>query len=79
MKKLIIVTAITAIFSTMATAGGLADRINEASSYPNKTISTERSEMACAQNKTNHRDVSKSELKYQENKSGNKGLDHAHS
>jgi len=37
MKKLIIVTAIMAAFSTMATAGGLADRFNEERSYPNKT------------------------------------------
>lgn len=38
MKKIIIAAAITALFSTMANANsGLADRINEARSYPNKT------------------------------------------
>ncbi len=63
----------------MATANlGLADRINEARSYPNKTISTERSEMAFAQNKTNHLNIGKSEVKYEENESGNKILGHNH-
>ncbi len=38
MKKIIIATAITALFSAMANANsGLADRVNEARSYPNKT------------------------------------------
>ena len=39
MKKIIIATAITAIFSTVANAS-LVDRINEARSYPNKTVET---------------------------------------
>lgn len=38
MKKFIITTAIATLFSTMAYANsGLADRINEARSYPNRT------------------------------------------
>lgn len=80
MKKAIIAAAVTALFSTMATANsGLADRINEKRSYPNKTISAEKSEMVCAQNKTNHRNISESAVKYEENESGNKDLDHTHS
>jgi hypothetical protein len=39
MKKIIIATAMTALFSMTANAdSGLADRINEARSYPNKTV-----------------------------------------
>jgi hypothetical protein len=39
MKNIIIATAITALFSMTANANsGLADRINEARSYPNKTV-----------------------------------------
>ncbi|HEY9120706.1 MAG TPA: hypothetical protein VIN33_13185 [Marinobacter sp.] len=80
MKKAIIAAAVTALLSTMATANsGLADRINEARSYPNKSISAERSEMTCVQNKTNHWNISKSEVKYEENESGNKDLNHTHS
>lgn len=80
MKKAIIAAAVTALFSTMATANsGLADRINEARSYPNKTISAEKPEMICTQNKTNHRNISESALKYEESESGNKDMDHNHS
>ncbi len=39
MKRIILAAAITALFSTMANAdSGLADRINEARSYPNKIV-----------------------------------------
>ncbi|MBJ7301455.1 hypothetical protein [Marinobacter salarius] len=39
MKKLIVIAAITVLFSTMASANsGLADRINEARTYPNKMV-----------------------------------------
>jgi len=39
MKKVMVITAIAALFSTMASANsGLADRINEARTYPNKTV-----------------------------------------
>lgn len=80
MKKAIIAAAVTALFSTMATANsGLADRINETRSYPNKTISAEKSEMTCTQNKTNHRNISKSAVKYEDNESGNMDQDHTHS
>lgn len=63
MKKIIIAAAITALFSTMATANsGLADRINEARSYPNKTVSTNSTQMHCMQEKQTHRDMSKSQV-----------------
>lgn len=39
MKKIIIAAAIAGFFSTMANAGeGMADRVNEARSYPNKVV-----------------------------------------
>lgn len=39
MKNIISALAVTAFFATPAYAGsGLADRINEASSYPNKAV-----------------------------------------
>lgn len=39
MKKLIVIAAITVLFSTMASASsGLADRINEVRTYPNKMV-----------------------------------------
>lgn len=59
MKKLIISTAITMFFSTMVTANsGLADRINEARSYPDKTVSTKNTKMQCMQDKQTNRDTS---------------------
>lgn len=79
MKKIIIAAAITALFSTMATANsGLADRINEARKYPNKTVSTKSVQMHCIHDKQTHRNMSKSEVKYDENDSGNDESDHAH-
>ena len=55
----------------MATANsGLADRINEARSYPDKMVSEKSTEMHCMQDKKAHRDmrkykVSRGELKSQ--------------
>lgn len=61
MRKVVIATAITALFSTMATANsGLADRINEARSYPNKTVSTKSAQMHCMQEKQHHKGMSES-------------------
>lgn len=82
MKKVIIATAITALFSTMAAANsGLADRINEERSYPNKTASTKNTQMHCMQNRQTDRDMSKSqvirgELRYS-NYEGNDSDDHS--
>lgn len=48
MKKIIIAAAAATLFSTMATANsGLADRINEARTYPNKTVETKTEIMTC--------------------------------
>ena len=48
MKKIIIAAAAATLFSTMATANsGLADRINEARTYPNKTADAKTRMMTC--------------------------------
>ncbi|WP_417545586.1 hypothetical protein [Marinobacter sp.] len=63
MKKFIIAAAITSLFSTMAYANsGLADRINEARSYPNKTAERVNSETLSTHHKQMHMKMSKSEL-----------------
>lgn len=88
MKKVIIATAITALFSTMAAANsGLADRINEERSYPNKTSSTEYTKMHFMTNKQSDRDMSKSQIirgelrdaNYKEKSSDDHTLSHTHS
>ncbi|WP_375171261.1 hypothetical protein [Marinobacter sp.] len=62
MKKVIIAAAITTLFSTMATANsGLADRINEARSYPDKTGISKSMEMPCMQDKQAQIDMSESQ------------------
>ncbi len=64
MKKIIIATAITALFSTMATANsGLADRINEARSYPNKTVEKVDTRVLNIHHKQMHMEMSKAELR----------------
>ncbi|WP_342631091.1 hypothetical protein [Marinobacter alkaliphilus] len=73
MKKLIIVTAIMAAFSAMATAGGLADRINEERSYPNKTEHTKSMHMHCMHEKQNHGMVKKSQANQDESREVNYG------
>jgi hypothetical protein len=69
MKKIIIATAITAIFSTMANAS-LADRFNEARSYPNKTVETVSPKMLHMQQKKIHMKMDKAEYKNHSNSSG---------
>lgn len=65
MKKIIIAAAAATLFSTMATANsGLADRINEARTYPNKTVETKTEIMTCmkemqSQKSTNGSNVNK--------------------
>ncbi|EDM49560.1 MULTISPECIES: hypothetical protein, partial [Marinobacter] len=45
MKKVMVIAAIVALFSTMASANsGLADRINEARTYPNKMVEDKKVE-----------------------------------
>jgi len=65
MKNIIIAAAITALFSTMANANsGLADRVNEERSYPNKTADNViDARMLSNQHKQMHMKMSTSELK----------------
>lgn len=64
MKKIIIAAAITALFSTMANANsGLADRINEARSYPNKTVEKIDTRAYNIHHKQIHIKMSKAELR----------------
>ncbi|WP_421840771.1 hypothetical protein [Marinobacter algicola] len=45
MKKVMVIATIVALFSTMASANsGLADRINEARTYPNKMVEDKKVE-----------------------------------
>jgi hypothetical protein len=71
MKKIIIATAITALFSMTANAdSGLADRFNEARSYPNKTVETVSHKMLHMQQKKIHMKMHKAEYKNHSNSSG---------
>ncbi len=65
MKKIIIATAITVLFSMAANANsGLADRINEARSYPNKTADNVLDVRTLSNHhKQMHMKMSKAELK----------------
>ena len=55
MKKLIIAVALTTLFSTAVNANsGLADRINEARSFPNKEMNTPNAKTLCMQHKKLH-------------------------
>lgn len=68
MKKFIIAAAITTLFSTMAYANsGLADRINEVRSYPNKTVEHLDSKNLNDHHKQMHMKMSKSELRDHKN------------
>lgn len=70
MKKIIIAAAAATLFSTMATANsGLADRFNEARSYPHKTTESTMDTGAM----TNHHEqmkmnMSKSDMENQHKK-----------
>ena len=55
MKNIIAAIAITALFSSFAYAdSGLADRINEARSYPNKTVETVDRQELCLKHQKLH-------------------------
>mgnify|MGYP000135328331 CR=1 FL=1 len=70
MKKIIIATAVTALFSMTANANsGVADRFNEARSYPNKTIETVSPKMLYMQHKKIHMKMDKAEYKNHSNSS----------
>jgi len=64
MKKSIIAAAITVLFSTMANANsGLADRINEAQTYPNKTVEKVDTKALNTHHKQMRMKMSKTELR----------------
>ena len=88
MKKIIIAAAAATLFSTMATANsGLADRINEARTYPNKTASTESTQMHGMKNKQSDRHMGKHQvirgelrhLNYEAKDSDAHSMGHTHS
>lgn len=59
MKKLVIAAALTTLFSTAVNANyGLADRINEARSFPNKEVKTPNAKTLCIQHKKLHEKMS---------------------
>ncbi|MDP4547157.1 hypothetical protein [Marinobacter sp. MDS2] len=71
MKKIIIAAAAATLFSTMATANsGLADRINEARTYPNKTVDTKTRMMTCMKYMQSQKDMKGSNINQQEIRSG---------
>ena len=71
MKKIIIAAAAATLFSTMATANsGLADRINEARTYPNKTVDTKTIMRTCRKDMQAKKDMNGPNVKQQERKSG---------
>lgn len=58
MKSIITVIAMTALFSSFAYAdSGLADRINEARSYPNKTVETVDRQELCLKHQKLHKQM----------------------
>jgi len=64
MNKLFIVFAITALFSVTANANsGLADRISDARSYPNKTVNINDSKVLCMQHKKIHARMKQADLR----------------
>ena len=70
MKKIIIAAAVTGVFSTMANANsGLADRINEERSYPNKTVETVSARMLDAQHKQVQMNMNKAGLEHHQESS----------
>lgn len=57
MKSIITAIAMTALFSSFAYADGLADRINEARSYPNKTVETVDRQELCLKHQKLHKQM----------------------
>ena len=72
MKVSIIAVAVAIAFSSAASANsGQADRINEARSYPNKTIETQDVRKTCLHLTENHEEMhEKMHSKMSNNKSG---------
>ncbi|VVT32641.1 conserved exported hypothetical protein [Marinobacter salarius] len=77
MKKLMVIAAITVLFSTMASANsGLADRINEARTYPNKMVEDKKMENCMEHMKKND---NMSQARPQSNERHESGMNHKHS
>ncbi|WP_157755406.1 hypothetical protein [Marinobacter salinus] len=80
MKKVIIAAAIIALFPAIATANsGLADRINEASSYPNKSVNTNSAEITIIKDKEVTNTYGKTRKEAKSKRASQKRPDHAHS
>ena len=62
MKSIITAIAITALFTSSAFADGLADRINEARSYPNKTVETTDRQQLCLKHQKLHEQMKEAGL-----------------
>jgi len=63
MKSIITAIAMTALFSSFAYAdSGLADRINEARSYPNKTVETTDRQELCLKHQKLHEQMKEAGL-----------------
>ena len=62
MKSIITAIAITALFTSSAFADGLADRINEARSYPNKTVETVDRQELCLKHQKLHEQMKEAGL-----------------
>lgn len=77
MKKAMIIAAITALLPTMASAtSGLADRINEARTYSNKTV--ENKEMkTCMESRKTSKKTSGIETQYSDTNAND--MSHKHS
>ncbi len=71
MKGLIIAFTMAITFSSVANANsGLADRINEAGSYPNKSVETQDVRKTCFHQMDNHKEIhEKMHSRMSENKS----------
>ena len=62
MKSIITAIAITTLFTSSAFADGLADRINEARSYPNKTVETTDRQELCLKHQKLHEQMKEAGL-----------------
>ncbi len=60
MKRLFVLAALTTALSTAVSANsGLADRVNEARTLPNKEVKTSDSQMLCMEHKNLHSKMSR--------------------
>ena len=77
MKKVMVIAAIAALFSTMTSANsGLADRINEARTYPNKMVEDKKIETCMEHMKKNEK---VSQVRSQSNEKHTSDMSHKYS